>query len=180
MKVKLVFSGVDDPAMQKRLYEIHTRLFEKCFELHASKVYHVKLSSSMRTSGGRAWYQKGLIEINYRLFLENPDQLEKTYAHELAHLLSYYEYGAKGCGHGRYWKSVMRRLEQKPERCHRMKVKRARWARHPAYCNCDKPHQLTSVRIKKIKEGKLYRCKACHSLLSAEKKQEEIDTLKAA
>src|SRR5690606_24560848 len=68
---------------------------------------------------GKANFSKNIIDFNYAILSKHGDAfIDRTPAHEVAHFISYLIYGNKGAGHGPFWKSVMRRLGMRPERCH--------------------------------------------------------------
>ncbi len=119
----------------------------------------------MRTAAGRAFISDNKIELNGKMLLEHPDELEPTFVHELAHLISIALYGARGAGHGRYWRATMRMLGQEPTRCHSMSetapIRRHRVMAY-AICACNKaPFPIKPRRFAKIQKGVRYRCMTC-------------------
>jgi predicted SprT family Zn-dependent metalloprotease len=123
------------------------------------------------------------------------DEAERrnTVAHELAHLVTFHEwhtrsdatkngrglrFGKAPTAHGWVWRTVMRRMGERPERCHNvdrtgLKRKGRRLSRTPAYCGCDKVWELTPVRaarIRKYHPHAAYGCRVCKKALRLEKK----------
>ncbi len=96
--------------------------------------------------------------------------LKRTVRHEIAHLIDVFLYG-RTRPHGRNWAMVMWKLgEKRPSRCHSYdmsKVKTRRMKKHYVYkCNCEKPHNLTIIRHRRIvNNGKKFKCRDCKKLL---------------
>lgn len=177
--MKIVFSGVQDQEMQDRIQAMHDKAIatfkenggEWPEESNGSEVAPVRvtLNHRMRSSGGRA---KGMfyIDINYRLFLENPEKLENTYVHELAHIYCQRKYSKK-IGHGVEWKVAMTMMGQAPSRCHSMDTsslsrKKVNHSRHIYACDC-REVEFSHVRHGKSRKyfessGKAYySCQRC-------------------
>jgi len=165
----LSFTGVSDFKMREEVKALHRHYMSKLeqfTDIVGGMKIEVKLSSSMRTNGGTATYRTNHIQLNYRLFVKNPDYLKQTYGHELAHLVSYWIYGRDGMGHKHKWQSIMKLIGLKAKRCHKMKVKKAKWKRYPVYCGCSKPHRLTRTKYLNVER---YRCGICKEQLSTQK-----------
>lgn len=80
----------------------------------------VAYSRRMVGTAGNANLRTQRITLNARLLAQNPQALQTTLIHELAHLLTYQLH--KHHGHGRPWQIVMLQLGQAPQRCHRLDV----------------------------------------------------------
>lgn len=145
----LLLSKFDSPAMVK---------IREC---------KIELNPRMRSTAGRAFYRSNKIQLNERLLTDNPQDIEQTFAHELAHLISYALYGDAGKGHGSNWRRVMKQLGYEPDRTHDLDVS-AYARRHPvkayAKCKCS-VYPLKARRINKILLGSKYRCLKCSTHL---------------
>lgn len=124
---------------------------------------NIEVNYKMRTTAGKANYTKNKIVLNGRLLTDNTFYIEHTFAHELAHLVSYALYGAVGAGHGRHWRSVMHTFGYAANRCHKLDT--SKYARkHPvkgrAKCGC-KVHDLKAKLFNNIQKGRKYKCLKC-------------------
>ena len=128
--------------------------------LERFKFLKVSLSEGMRTRGGEARIGRGglytnclEIRMNARLHEENLGEVEKTYLHELAHVVSVLAFGTtEGTGHGFRWASVMEAFGLPAERCHRMDTSalEATPVRFIYRCQkCPKEYKLTRHKQKK-------------------------------
>ncbi len=123
----------------------------------------IELNSRMRSTAGRANYTQNKIILNNRLLSDNPDHLEQTFVHELAHLISYALHGRAGTGHGPNWKRVMRTLGYSPDRTHSLDtsgLRRVHSVKGIARCSC-RTYNLKARRFNKILRGAKYRCLLC-------------------
>lgn len=131
----------------------------------------IVFNPKMRTALGRAYYQENKIEMNSRVLSRNPEKYDSTFAHELAHLISYALYGRRGAGHGRMWRSVMRSLGQEPTRCHSIDVsdlKRPHRVIHTAKCGCRTGIEIKTKRANYMAQGRTYKCTRCGQRLMLE------------
>lgn len=136
----------------------------------------IKISDTMRTTGGRAHYRENMIELNARLLNANPTDVYQTVGHELAHLVSVEINGLKlGRGHGPNWLLIMRQFGLEPKRCHAMNTTglRRRHATHSAWCNCME-HKLKTGRYNRMRRGARFVCQRCFSVLRFNQLREEI------
>jgi SprT protein len=119
------------------------------------------------TKAGTASIQN-VIRLNPVLLEQNVDEfIQRTVAHELAHILSYKLYGT--LAHDKYWKRVMVSFGVEPSRCHSYDVSNVQRAKHIKTfiykCKC-KEHIITSIRHNKIvKNGTKYSCCHCHTVI---------------
>lgn len=129
---------------------------------------NIILCPKMRSTAGKAIYNKNTIKLNIRLLKRHPDHLEQTVAHELAHLISVALYGLEaGRGHGTNWQNVMRRLGFSPDRTHSLDtsgLRRTHEVKGKAKCSC-RTFELKARRFNKILNGAKYRCLNCGSHL---------------
>lgn len=127
----------------------------------------IEINPKMRSTAGRAYYRKNKIMMNERLLTDNPHEIEKTFAHELAHLISFALYGEAGKGHGTNWKRVMKQLGYEPDRTHDLDVSAyARKHSVKAYAKCQcSTFALKARRVNKILRGAKYRCLKCSTHL---------------
>lgn len=119
-----------------------------------------------RTCWGRAYLREWKVDFNILAHSLNPQSIEDTAAHEVAHLVAYRLYGDRG--HGYAWKRVMRNLGRAPERCVPNKVvdvPPARKVKTFKYvCKC-RSWDLTSIRHNRILKGRTYSCPDCRTKL---------------
>lgn len=126
-------------------------------------------NNQMRTTAGRAHITANFIEMNTRLLSGHLEQFDKTFLHELAHLISYAAFGnVQGAGHGKGWKATMHALGAAPNRTHSMDVKHLK-RRHKvagyASCNCRTKIEIKAVRLSQMKLGRTYSCTLCKARL---------------
>ena len=142
--MKIRFEGVKDEEMQTKINQMHEKALKilqdngLSFPEEVTKevgyagnrvkitgktpeFLRVNLNNRMRSTAGRAFggYR---IDINYRLFKEQPDhELEDTYVHELAHIYCHLTF-EHNVAHGHEWRNAMRMMGQEPSRCHSLDV----------------------------------------------------------
>lgn len=142
-------------------------------------------------------YDKNEIELGLKLWPHMTDaQRRQTAIHEAAHIITNHRFN-RSCGHGREWKSVMRELGLRPDRCHSLDtfslgISKRRGSRgrywHP--CNCPNGCTVGPVVAKRVmrvnevwqsffnaKHTGLYVCRRCKTPLTKEKlvrKQEKL------
>jgi len=134
------------------------------------------------TTSGYAYPFHNVIEFNPFILMDNVDLfIERTVAHELAHILAY-KYFAIKChykvtSHGKYWKITMKHLgvsDENSTRCHsyaiKHKVKRQRrWA---YTCECGKIFEMSTTMHRRMvlntatkgKSGRI--CRKCRKPLT--------------
>lgn len=130
--------------------------------LSAWDMTEIRYDLAGRTAGYAHSYYN-YIRLNADLLVRYGERfIERTVVHEMAHIITGWVYGHDVAPHGEEWKHVMRRLGAKDiSRCHRYKTKPVRKVkRYAASCACS-PHQLSSVRVNKMKKGVVYRCLDC-------------------
>lgn len=141
------------------------------------KILHtpVIMNPRMRSVAGRARLSRLTIELNARLLQDHPlEEFENTLIHELAHLLVFALFGARG--HGVKWKNMMRRLGAVPTRCHTLPVdhlRRSRPIAGLASCACRSEIPIKAVRYRNMLKGISYICKHCRVRLVLNEEPEE-------
>ena len=81
------------------------------------KMPEIILNNRLKTTAGRCFLDKRLIDLSTDLFTENVQEFELTIIpHEVAHMVAFDVF--KDEGHGAGWKKVMRALDLEPARCH--------------------------------------------------------------
>lgn len=88
------------------------------------------------------------------------DMLNNTVPHEVAHLIDAIRHGKSG--HGFLWKSIMRELGCKPERCHDYDMSHV--YSHTVKCAC-KEHKVSRNIYQKIASGQRRRCRNCKTVV---------------
>lgn len=91
----------------------------------------------MRSTAGTAYSGKSLINLNPRLREFGDAEIDRTFRHELAHLLAHHRAGRRRISpHGREWQQACRDLGLTDEkRCHNLPLPRRQMtARHFYHC----------------------------------------------
>jgi predicted SprT family Zn-dependent metalloprotease len=88
----------------------------------AAKKVRVEWNSRLRTCAGRADSAHSLISLNPRLLQHGESEVDRTFRHELAHLLAHFRAGRRHIApHGAEWKAACRDLGIGDEsRCHNL------------------------------------------------------------
>jgi SprT protein len=119
----------------------------------------VEWNRRMRTTVGRADFQRCLISLNPALQKFGVAEIDRTLRHELAHLLAQYRYRRKRIlPHGREWRKACRDLGIRDERaCHKLPLDGRQLRRRFIYrCqNC----QRSFPRVRRIRRATA--CLAC-------------------
>ncbi len=104
------------------------------------------------------------IRINPALFKRYREGFFKsTIPHEYAHIVANKSHECQ-CHHDWRWQRVMIYLGVPPKRCHNYDVTGIvkRRQRYAVYCDCT-THNITSVRLRRLRQGTAYRCKWCNT-----------------
>jgi SprT protein len=113
---------------------------------------------------GTARYPANTINFNKEILLDNPEAfINRTPAHEVAHLITFKMFGASVQPHGKEWIRVMGILGLPAVRCHSYVVK----TKNEYICKCEnKIHYLSTIRHNKIQKSKqFWYCKTCEEQL---------------
>ena len=113
-------------------------------------------------AAGQAERSGAFIRINAGLLARYPDRIvERTTAHEIAHVVANAVFGENIRPHGREWRAVMHLFGCEASRCHDMETTPVRKVReYPVRCACSR-YQFSAVRIRKLRAGVRYRCPRC-------------------
>ncbi|MDQ6861598.1 MAG: SprT-like domain-containing protein [Verrucomicrobiota bacterium] len=119
-----------DPSLEQRAQQ----LLHSLGATIASEV-RVEWSSRLRSAAGRADYRRRLITLNPRLGAHGEAEIERTFLHELAHLLAQSRGGRRRVqAHGSAWKNACADLGIAGEtRCHSLPFPVQRRARPYLY-----------------------------------------------
>ncbi|CDG86895.1 Protein sprT [Xenorhabdus bovienii str. puntauvense] len=118
------------------------------------------------TIAGSARLQGWEIRLNPVLLIENQQSfIDEVIPHELAHLLTYHQFG-KVAPHGKEWRFVMETvLKVSACRTHQFSVDSVRSKIFIYYCRCQQ-HELTIRQHNKVLRGKsCYLCQQCKERL---------------
>jgi SprT protein len=118
------------------------------------------------TSAGSAYLQHWQIRINPVLLLENQQAfIAQVVPHELAHLLTYRQFG-RVAPHGKEWRWMMAQiLGVEPSRTHQFAITSVQSVTYPYHCAC-REHQLTVRRHNRVlRQQAQYRCRHCGETL---------------
>lgn len=161
----LVPAGTPTPEVPPHR-EIDAPLTAQCQRLasalgmeHVAENVTVVWNPRMRSTAGRAWLLACMIELNPRLKELEPQHIDTTLRHELAHLVA--QARAKGrriAAHGAEWRKACADLGIPGEKaCHRLPLpSRKQQARYLYQC----PHCLTEVpRVRRM--TKPMACRRC-------------------
>jgi len=151
---KLVVSGRDPQLERQALTLLRTNGAGRI----ATEV-QVKWNPRLTTCAGRADYRKKLISLNPLLHDHGPEEIDRTFRHELAHLLAQFRAGRRRIlPHGLEWRQACNDLEIGDEmRCHNLPFPvRERSRRYRYGCpNCRREFP----RVRKIR--RTVACLAC-------------------
>jgi SprT protein len=121
-----------------------------------------------RRIGGSAY----VIRINPILLNENEEYvINQTIPHEMAHIVVYQFYHARGIdvnGHGKEWKRVMRHFGLEPNRCHNMNVTTVnvlkKRTEYKFKCGCvGNVYVLSKNKYTRWANGTTYTCRKCNT-----------------
>ena len=147
----------------------------------------VVFSNSLKKTAGKATYTNhrapepycGVrIKLATKVLELNPEEfIGRTPGHEAAHIIAVELFKQHGVGHGPAWKEVMGVIGQTAEQHHSMETAPTNKAKRvPAFCKCNIPHQITTIRARKMLLGTgTYRCNSCKQPLSLSKSTKEVD-----
>ena len=166
---------VQPSTLQAELIEATHRHLSRARPLllgHGRQLPEVRISFSQRgrSAGQMRIDAKGHPEIRYNLgmaTLQSEEFLREVVPHEVAHLVTWLQYGDRARPHGAEWQSVMRYFGiETPRRCHDFKMDESiRQQRRWAYrCNC-REHTLSTTRHNRAQRGTRYHCAACGAQL---------------
>jgi len=148
-------------------------------DIYSKNLSYPRIRWNLRgTTAGKASLQKWEVHLHPELVeSERQDYIDRTPAHEVAHLVAFKVYGIQRTrrgrvqAHGTAWKSVMRSFGLDPSRCHSYDVSKVRQThkrterKYVYACGCME-HRLTSIRHRRIEtQGKYYLCTHCKERL---------------
>lgn len=150
------------PTKRGRDEILEARAFDLLHSLGASAIateVHVQWSGRLRSTAGRADYRRKLITLNPRLCEHGTPEIERTFLHELAHLLAQYRAGRRRIPpHGPQWRQACCDLGIAGEaRCHALPFPVQR-RRRPYLYRCPKCAR-DFPRVQPIRRG--LACLAC-------------------
>ncbi len=126
-------SAVPDPAASGALPEVGELERRATAQLASWRVPDTQLrvfwNDRLTTTAGRAFLQRGQIELNPHLMSRAPETLDAVLVHEAAHLAAFRLFGPNIPAHGRHWRSLMRLAGHAPEVTHRIPVDDLRQSR---------------------------------------------------
>lgn len=122
-------------------------------------------------TAGQAFRRTRKMRFNLALADRHPDQfLSRTVPHEMAHILQFIHY-PNSKPHGREWDHFCRVLTGATmPRCHDydvtgIKRQKKKLTRYKYVCDCNTPHNVTSIKHNRIQNGSCYICINCRSKL---------------
>jgi len=149
-------SKLQDPADLENLAEKH--LQKLGLDSLAEKL-EIIWNPRMRSTAGKAHWPSAKIELNPLLQKISQEEIERTFLHELAHLLAYHRHGVKNIrAHGSEWQQACEDLGIPGEAVtHKLPLPRRqlrrRWRYRCPHCH----HQFKRVRKYSVKVA-CYRC----------------------
>lgn len=83
---------------------------------------NVQINARLKTTAGRAWAGKHMVEFSAELMWEHTEQFViDTIPHEVAHIVTDLRFPLEKAHHGQAWRDTMFVLTgREPKRCHRM------------------------------------------------------------
>ncbi|MFL6529081.1 MAG: SprT-like domain-containing protein [Chthoniobacterales bacterium] len=150
------------PSKRGRDETLETRARDILRSLGASAIaseVHVAWSGRLRSTAGRADYRRKLISLNPRLCEHGAPEIERTFLHELAHLLAHFRAGRRRIPpHGAQWRKACCDLGIAGEaRCHALPFP-VRRRQRPYLYRCPKCSR-EFPRVQQIRRG--LACLAC-------------------
>ncbi|RFC48849.1 MAG: putative Zn-dependent metalloprotease, SprT family [Verrucomicrobia bacterium] len=118
----------------------------------------------LRTTAGRAYRNRAVVELNPQLVRISPEEIDRTLRHELAHLVAAHRAGRRRIpAHGREWRIACSELGIPGEsRCHDLPFQRRPQRRRFAYVCPVCQHRL--LRVRRIKRAAAcYHCCRAHN-----------------
>lgn len=155
----------DDLLNHAVLYWLHRA------EQYFQKTYPVpELDLSLRGKcAGQAYLQQWKVRFNLQLFRDNREAfIKEVVPHELAHLITFQEFGQGVRPHGKEWRWVMEQVMGVQARTtHRFDVTVSGRQNYLYRCGCpERLHPLTIRRHNRILKGADYICRQCGQILS--------------
>jgi SprT protein len=147
------------PGVNEELTALAKQLSRSLGLSRLAKSVHVTWNPRLKTTAGRAYRSGWMIELNPRLADISQEEIDRTFRHELAHLVSYARAGRNRiAAHGPEWRQACADLGIPGEdRCHDLPFERSRQRRKWAY-ECPKcGHILERVRRVKLAAA-CYQC----------------------
>jgi predicted SprT family Zn-dependent metalloprotease len=124
----------------------------------------VEITNRLRTTAGKASPSQHMVLFNLHMLLLEPNYHE-TIVHEVAHIFACYYLRSRG--HDKPWRNVMIRMGLEPKRCHEYASSK-RNARVTLKCpHCNRSVVMTTNKLTRMKNGRVYRHVPCGGLLSA-------------
>lgn len=170
LKNKVVTASIENPVVFQKM----VNRVKECFDILNNKLNQniqpeniepVVMFKDSKT-GGYVWPQKygNRVFLNWILVKENEQRyIDITIPHEVCHIFQTHLY-PRSSSHGIEWKTLMRMMGLRPERCHNMDVSNARRDKNKKeytyICNCQK-HVMSQIKHNRIQKGAKYVCKRC-------------------
>jgi predicted SprT family Zn-dependent metalloprotease len=117
--------GVSNGCASARDLDLEFKSRELLRQLGAAKLarqVRVEWNPRLKTAAGRADFRAKLISLNPRLSDHGNEEIDRTFRHELAHLLAQFRVGRRRIApHGSEWREACRDLDIADEvRCHNL------------------------------------------------------------
>jgi SprT protein len=145
------------------IYEQVTREIKRCLQTE-SEHFGIELKSMPTVlydlkghTAGKAFIYENKLRLNRGLLLKyKEDFIKRTVTHEMGHLIATRQHGS--CGHGPFWKNVMRILGGPTSRCHSYKTTPARVHKKiKMVCqSCGTTVSVGAIIANKIRKGSTY------------------------
>ncbi|MCC6716118.1 MAG: SprT-like domain-containing protein [Gammaproteobacteria bacterium] len=132
-----------------RLYDVDLLGWRVCLDLKGM-------------AAGQVQFRTRRLRYNLAIAAQAPGTfLSTTVPHEVAHIVCHLRHGHGIRPHGPEWRSVCLALGGTGERCHGFAAQPARRLQRYDYaCGCRR-WSLTSIRVRRIRSGMIYHCRAC-------------------
>ena len=137
-------------------------LLESIGESLLAQNIRVRWNPRLRSTAGRAYRTRSLVELNPALLGVENDEIDRTLRHELAHLVAYRRARKRRIApHGPEWREACAALGIPGEnRCHTLDFPRSRQRRHFAYVCLHCGKEIRRVRRIRGQVACFYCCKA--------------------
>lgn len=118
---------------------------------------------------GVAHLSENKLRFNPTLYQQNrEDFLRQTVAHEVAHMIAHYQFGARIQPHGQEWQLIMQGVYELPaHRCHNYALEPSSRLSFTYQCQCADNNQFpfSPQRHRLVKQGRRYFCRRCKATL---------------
>jgi SprT protein len=163
-------AGTD--GINARILDGTRRLAERAAQIFGTDLSAWSVHCDLRgTNAGQVQIHRQRIRFNPWMAAAQPEAfMQTTIPHELAHVVCHLLHGRRARPHGREWREICVALGGDGLRCHGFDAAPARRLRQFLYaCGC-RTWSISSVRVRRMRRGTRYHCRACGGVLQPAEK----------